>query len=1198
MRRLPARLLALTVLLAFTACAGPGAEGLAPTPDGSGPRVVFDIDRKPLPEVPLPNNMATTLDRTSPTGRRLNVSLKATTLAERELRDKVDRMDGFGLFSPIMVSFDAPLDLENIRDRQAGHDFSDDVILVLNVTPGSPDFGKPVPLDVGNGSYPLGLEWPWQYWDHDAHADSPNVLLETHEEDVNSNGVLDPYEDLDFDGVLDHPNSWTGQPIQAITPDNLATVLGSDARPVDDLIPFYEKQTNTLFVWPLTPMRQGETYAVVLTRALVGEKVDGQPGQPVRSPFPYVNHLNQTAELEPLKQVLGGEGLGLKLEDVAFAWSFTTQTITADLQAIRAGLYGHGPLAWLAAQFPPDLEPKVMRDPKKGTEELPAQPYLLTTLAPDNIYTVFSQLGPLLGYPDEVITGLKEDTKNVHHWVMGTFTTPYFLKDQDGLATPMYPADDNESFEVDPVAGTAVVGPSQASFICSVPNETAQHRQPFPVVLYGHGYSGAPFEIFGFAGRFAAAGYAICGLDAAGHGLALPADDPQVDWNALVPTIAKALGLGNFLDAFLYGRIRDLDNDGVRSSFDNGGDFWSWDVFHMRDMVRQTVVDHMQFIRILRSLGTLEWQADADTASVKGKLMGDFDGDGVPDLGGAWDPATQEGNRYYPAWGQSMGAFVSQVLAATEATVSAATPVSGGAGLIHVGLRSTNPGVPEAVMMPLMGPFIVFHPLRDTGDTVEVALIINDQHREYCLPPSYAGVTDPAEAWDIVSHRDQDYCPQAPERPHYYRLLDTDQIKPGDTVVVRNLTNGEQVRAFRHPDGRGFRVSLAMDAPSAVEKRPLLGLKDGDRQAVPVGCAPGSWVVPVDQEGQPTGPAACDEPDPQRALLFGDALQIAVYDGWWDGQAAPKAVFNTFEATADQDGNPYGPVTYQGAIFPPGTPLVALATGLGRGRNTPEFRRLMAIASMVVEKADPAVYARHYLHGERLDFSYDAAAAPQANMIVYHSVGDPNVPGITSVALARAMGVVEVLPAAAGEPSTNDRLIATHIVEPVEAYWRYQSTGEHAFSIADWGQAAARFFNGGANAQDRLRMDPRWPDEFYPFLVTDPDRGMPCHADPDDLDNGTNEFGEPTPGGPVRATLETEWGTLALRFPYTNAIGAHGVEPSNPTRLFNINNFVENQIVTYMASDGKLLSDDPCLAAPEKDREACSFLPYPIPEAE
>jgi len=1117
--------------LGCLACAGPEPVGLRAAIEGPGPRVVYDLTHKPLPEVPLPSDSATRMDPTSATGRRLNISLRADTKAEARLRERADTLDGFGVFAPITVSFDAPLDLENIRDRHArNHDFSDDAVLLVNVDPRSRGFGEAVPLDAGQGNYPLGLEWPGQYWDQDEHADSLSLLFETHDEDLNGNGVLDPYEDVDFDGVLDRPNTWSGKPTSLITPENVREWLARDDRPADDLITFYERQTNTLILWPVVPLRPATRYAVVLTRRLTGAD-----GNPVRSPFPYIHPLDQTADLAPLRDILARPEYGLTLDDVAFAWTFTTQTTTTELEAIRAGLYGHGPLSWLHDAYPPDLAPKVVRDPdEQGV--LPDRPYILPG---DVAAPVLELAGPLLGYPDPVVKALEYDAAFTDYYVLGSFTSPSFLVDRDGIATPMYPADDNEAFEMDLNAGIAVQGPGRVTFICSIPKPTAEHHPPFPVMIYGHGFSGAPFEIFGFAGRMAQYGYALCGLDAVGHGLALPADE-AIPYDQIVPELLGSLGLGAFYRAFQGGRIRDLDNDGKATANDNGGDFWSYDVFHLRDNVRQLVVDHLRFIQVLRSLGSIEWAADTNGNGLKDDRMGDWNGDGVVDIGGP-------SNRAYPTWGQSMGGIMTQVLAAVEPTIRAATPISGGGGLIHVGLRSTNPGVPEGALMPLMGPFVVFSPLGDEHDTVEIAWMINDQHREY---------RDRPRGW-----------------PHYYPVARTTAIRPGDRVVVRNLTNGVEVRAFRHPDGRGFRVSLPADAPGAVEKRPLLGLHDGDTQPVPVTCAPGTWTVPVDDEGRPTGPADCAEHHPERALLFGDAVQVEVHDGW-DGPV--KWVLDRFEI----------PVTFQGAIFPAGAPLVAIETGFGKARNTPDFRRLIVVAAHVLARGDPIAYARHWRREERLDFSYDPDAAPQTNMLLYHSIGDPNVPVSASLALARAAGILDYLPGPAGGVPANDRLNAAFVGEVVEGFFRHLST---RYTLADWAKPGCQ----------RKLTDLRWPDEFKDFVASDPSIPLPLHADPDDLDGGSDEYGEGGLSPPVRATLSTPDGTLALRLPYTSPMGAHGVEPSNPSRAFNINNLVENQIAVFMVTDGVVLSDDPCLALsrcePERpDSVCCHYLPRPV----
>ena len=88
------------------------------------------------------------------------------------------------------------------------------------------------------------------------------------------------------------------------------------------------------------PLREKTTYAVVLTDRLVGAD-----GNAVRSPWPWVNHLRQTEALRPLGDALPALNLGI--DNVAFAWTFTTGDVTGDLRAARQGLLGKGTLAGL-----------------------------------------------------------------------------------------------------------------------------------------------------------------------------------------------------------------------------------------------------------------------------------------------------------------------------------------------------------------------------------------------------------------------------------------------------------------------------------------------------------------------------------------------------------------------------------------------------------------------------------------------------------------------------------------------------------------------------------------------------------------------------------------------------------------------------------------------------------------------------------
>ena len=112
-------------LLIFTTivlvgCAGDGPELLAERVTTNGPTVRWDVLAKPLPEIPLPNDAATRLDPSSPTGRRLNISLRADTAFERRMREGFDTLDGFGTYAPILVQFDSALDVLDLWARHNG----------------------------------------------------------------------------------------------------------------------------------------------------------------------------------------------------------------------------------------------------------------------------------------------------------------------------------------------------------------------------------------------------------------------------------------------------------------------------------------------------------------------------------------------------------------------------------------------------------------------------------------------------------------------------------------------------------------------------------------------------------------------------------------------------------------------------------------------------------------------------------------------------------------------------------------------------------------------------------------------------------------------------------------------------------------------------------------------------------------------
>jgi len=1080
--------------------------------------VVFNLEGEPLPEIPLPNDLATRLDPDEPgTGRRLNVALDAPTRVERDVRRQALLNNGFGVYMPVTVSFTRPLSIDNLVKRHTNNvDFADDAVFVVDITPSSPDFGKPVPLDFGAGNFPLVLPEFDRYFENDPRASTSNLLFETASEDVNGNGRLDPGEDTDHDGNLDSPN---------VHPD------GGD--PVDDLLVFYEKETDTLIMRPVVPLRQETTYAVVLTTRLIGEN-----GKAVASPFPYINHLQQNRALAPLPDVLAKGKWGVSLSDVTFAWTFTTQSVTRDLEALREGLYGRGTFGWLADRFPVD---KMKFHKIRGPGGQPAFAVDFQELA--------DALSPLVSVATTDPSGadqLVADLKNIDYAIAGTFRSPFFLEDKDGIATPNYPSDEDEAFDIDRVTGRADPGERWVPFVCTIPRkakscaggtkplckvrrtctdgkcieEDVCRCQPYPVVVYIHGYGGLKFEALGFAGRQAAYGLAVCALDAHGHGvdltkltLNLGGDGGELLVSDLLVPFLDVLDVPGLMDVLSDQRARDLNNDGIP---DPAADFWTYDVFHTRDVVRQTVVDHLQFIRMLRSFdgeSVLALDTDGDG---KPNLAGDFDGNGIADLGG---PDV----RYF-AWGQSMGGIVSPILAAIEPAIDGVAPVAGGAGLFDLSIRSTNPGVPEAVFLPLFGPLVVASPTGN-GDQVRLSFVVQDV---------------------------EDNFPIRKELP----ILET-HLDPGDRVLLRNTVNGEVDEAVVDADLR-FRLAVPADALSPSEKHHVTGMDET--------CS--NCPVAV------TNTAA-----------LGDTLRIEFYQG-------------TTEALVDRVDTFGIPVEFQGVIYTAGSPLVAPVTGYGLKRGTPRLRKFLSFASMFIEPGDPVGYVPHLVQDPLPAALAEASGKvfAEAWPLFIPTAGDMNVPVNTELAMARAAGAIEL-----NEPS-KDRCVQ-------KSHCATEGAGGHENGYCRYGVGTCLTENqvllGGYVAEGLLRLarfsTPPWNDARETLLdVDDLDEGK--LAWPDCRQEGDGEVCTDTQDAPDLADLgwkplrvTRDNGRYGMRIFFGYISDRHGFDPPSPSWPVDMNTYFANLVSNYFyrIASGKDSSaqypwivDDLCLAGSD-----CKFMP-------
>ncbi len=919
-------LVPLAVAGAF-GCAPP-PEGLAPTPDGDGPVVVFDFDRRPLPEVPLPNDIATRHDPSSPTGLRINASLLASTVLERTARKRIDELSGWGVYQPITVSFDAPLDLEVFYQRHRDHrrgnhedyDFANDAVYLIDVSPGSPDFLQPVPLDFGEGNFPILLRTPTQYWEHDPKTITHALTYETFEEDANGNGHLDPGEDIDLDGVLDHPNVYGSQDGD------------SKVDPIRDLISFYEMETDTLIFKPILPLREGNKYAVVITNRVLGTN-----GDPIRSPFEYVNHAAQTADIEPVVSALAS--YGLDEHDVAFAWSFTTQKTTDDMVNLRDGLYGDGPLAWLAEDIPPELTKLfAMQD----------EVHAVSGKRPDNVYLMPTEtlqvlLRPLaaaafsgFGIGDVEKLVVNHDFYAYH--VSGKFTSPNLLDlvDSGTLDERAWPAN-----LLDPTLRDRV-RKSEVQFWCAIPRDEfkADPNKPAPVVLYAHGYTSNKIEQLGLA-LHAKFGIAGCSIDAVLHGVNVPMEQAM-----LAQLLLTANGVAAAYEPLTEHRMVDMDGDG---DFDSGGEFFTGYMFRTRDNLRQTLLDYLSLVRLIRSFGSTE-MLDVN-GDGKAELLGDFDADGQIDIGGP--------DNVFFASGTSLGGLVSSMLSGIEPSVVAAAPISGGAGLIDLSIRSEQGGVVEALMLRMLGPAFVGK-LNAAGEM---------------------------RVYQLFANGNQDAR---------YDVAFVQGVRPGDIVRVTNTRSGA---------ARCARV-MPMAPPPGYEGYVGWGGSTNCSVNDAGGCAPceagteGTYAC--DLAGSFRVAVAADRGDPIAIDFFGGG-EVAYVDGderdcTIEDDAPLHAAVRAFDAA---------PFRYRGVDYRNGDELVALEDGFGFQRATPLLRRFTGIASIAVEGADPALYATHYSR-DLLKFREGGKEFTKAptNVLNVTTIGDANVPVNTGVAIAKVAGFI------------------------------------------------------------------------------------------------------------------------------------------------------------------------------------------------
>lgn len=734
------------------------AMGCSPEPEGlmeaqpAKVTVKMDLFHKPLPEITLPNDLATRYDITSPTERRINASMVAPTGFEARLRELVDTLDGWGVMQAITIPFTGPIDVNSILSRHddADYDTSDDAIYVVYLGPDPAHVGELHRVDLGNGNYPQVMERRQLYWKNDPRGDTMALLYEEVTEDLNANGILDPGEDANGNGTLDPGEDLDGDgeldPPEDTDADGLLDVpnylpgenpAASDlAGRTDALMTFYERATNTVIARPMVPYRDGATYGVIVTRRVLDIE-----GNPVGSPYPYINHTAQTRALEPLMKNLPE---GLSPQDIAYTWTFTTQTIRRGWQGVRDDLYSD-----LGEAYPAVIDEIL---PMRDAGHFPGMtnPHLLygETWKPALREVAEQLLGEEEG---EFLTGLVDGAGYVDFYTVGSFTSPQLhpRHDADGEALPLHdqvwPADLDKGL-------TDIARGEKVFYSLSVPRKEVSVRgegKPAPIIIAGHGYTSNRFEVMQFSSYLARHGMAVIGIDGPSHGISIGAGEL-----ALAKAVFGGMGLGASGDALLSDRAFDQNGDGFT---DSGADFWTSYLFHTRDMVRQFALDYMQLIRVIKSFdGKRRWAHDVN-GDGENELAGDFDADGVLDI-------SAESDIY--VFGGSLGGIMSMVLGAVDPAVKAIAPVSGGGGYGDMGPRSTQGGVYQAFILRVMGPLFV-------------------------------GTIDPEGNGDMLI--ETIVCDLNDDQT--YPVASVSGVKPWDTMIVENLANGERRCGYVSPEG-------------------------------------------------------------------------------------------------------------------------------------------------------------------------------------------------------------------------------------------------------------------------------------------------------------------------------------------------------------------------------------------------------------
>ena len=650
------------------------------TGETHGPRIVYDVFAKPVPEVPFPNDSSLRVSDETPSGLQLNVSLVRPTAHQRNLRRRLNQLDGFGVTGPAWLSFDGPLDLTTVTD---------DSVMMVNIEPGHPREGERVPLDLGRGYLPLNAT-----------------------------------EDAFFGMDPDH-GAWS-----LLFPDDNVGDLDGDGE--DEPLTHYEVATHTLILKPLLPLAPAAQYAVIVTRDVMGWTDGAKKAAPVRSPFEYKLHLAHAFDVPRALELAD-----VPVERLAFAWTFTTRDVMRPMQALRDGVYGRGPLARMAELAPARVHE--VRDPTiphdGGAPGARDNPYIVQA---DFLSDLMSLIGSIQGGGAELF-----QLSHVDYVVFGSFASPDLrVSERRDLDLNLFTGEGNMApAEVPFVLSVPKVteaykppfpvliyfhgtGTSRMESL-AVADEMA--RQGFATIAFdsvGHGPLIPDIPYLRELNPDQAGLFELLPIVLAD--MLMPDQAAEVAELPFLEALDALYQNGLFAELAVHGRNEDENGNGHLEAAEA---FYFADPFRMCASFHQDLVDFMVLVRLLRELDPAAVPAtplanpdEADYETLKPFLLaGDFNADGVLDVGG---PTVALGTA-----GTSLGGIHAIMAAAIEPEVTTTTPIVAGGGLTDVMMRSSLRMVIEQVLLDALGTVIVGCP----GEDGQLVLTQGNDARE-CRP--------------------------------------------------------------------------------------------------------------------------------------------------------------------------------------------------------------------------------------------------------------------------------------------------------------------------------------------------------------------------------------------------------------------------------------------------------------------------------